>query len=165
MPVKLAVKLADAPLLMHATAVALGDKVALLRGKSGAGKSDLALRFLAGEAGVTQCGGLGAGIAKPRRLVADDQVLLTREGEYLIARAPDTIKGRLEVRGLGIIDVTAVAMGTVCVLVDLVAPSDVLRLPDERYETVLGVQLPVLNLAPFEASAAIKLAIFISRLS
>ena len=161
----MAVKLAGAPLLMHATAVALGDKVALLRGLSGAGKSDLALRFLAGETNVKQCGGLGAGVGKPRRLVADDQVLLTRQGEHLIARAPDTIMGRLEVRGLGIIDVPAIATGTVCVLVDLVAPSDVQRMPDERYETVLGVELPLLSLAPFEASAAIKLAIYISRKS
>ena len=161
--------MADGQLMMHATAVALGDKVALLRGRSGAGKSDLALRFLAGETDAALVAGPVAGpvsgLGRPRRLVADDQVLLTRAGDHLIARAPDTIKGKLEVRGLGIIDVAAVATGAVCVLVDLVAPSDVQRLPDERYETVLGVRLPVLNLAPFEASAAIKLAIYISRKS
>lgn len=151
----------DTGFLMHATAVALGDRAALLRGRPGAGKSDLALRFLADASGAA----LGVDLQRPRRLVADDQVLVSREGERLIARAPDTIKGKLEVRGLGITEVPTVEAATVCLLVDLLAPSAVPRMPDDRFETVLGLQIPVLTLAPFETTAAIKLALALSRKS
>jgi HPr kinase/phosphorylase len=150
----------DPVLAMHATAVALGHRAALLRGRPGSGKSDLALRFLAETANAGQFPALQL----PRSLVADDQVQLTRVGDRLIVRAPDTIKGKLEVRGLGIIKRPAIDAATVCLLVDLVAPSGVPRLPDERFETVLGVQIPVLALNPFEASAPLKLALALSRM-
>ena len=76
-----------APLLMHGTAVAIDGAAVLLRGSSGAGKSDLALRLIDGGA----------------RLVADDRTILFVAKGALHAAAPASIKGLLEVRGLGII--------------------------------------------------------------
>jgi serine kinase of HPr protein (carbohydrate metabolism regulator) len=136
--------------LVHGTCVALGRRAALLRGGSGAGKSDLALRFLSlpTEAGLALS------------LVADDQVEIEANGEQaLIASAPATLAGKLEVRGLGIVTVPHLAEASLVLAVDLVEPGNVPRMPPETAETVsiAGVALPLLRLAPFEASAPLKL--------
>jgi serine kinase of HPr protein (carbohydrate metabolism regulator) len=126
---------------VHGTAVALGEVGVLLRGASGSGKSDLALRLIDGGA----------------RLVADDRTLLRREGGLLLASAPPPIAGRLEVRGIGILAVPSVASCALRLVVDLVAPGAVERLPEPRTARLLGLDLPLISLAPFEASAAAKL--------
>ena len=131
---------------VHATSVALGGDGILLRGPSGSGKSDLALRLI--DAGA--------------RLVADDQTELERIGAVLEMRAPATIAGRLEVRGLGIMRVPSVAVAPLRLVVDLVAPEAVERLPEPEFCTLLGVSLPLLRLAPFAASAAAKLRLALS---
>jgi RNase adaptor protein for sRNA GlmZ degradation len=128
-------------LCIHATCVAVGGAAVLLRGPSGAGKSDLALRLVEGGA----------------RLVADDQVLLAAEHGRLIARAPAPIAGRIEVRGLGIVPVATAAEARVLLVADLVAPEAVERLPEPAQETILGVAIARMALAPFEASAPAKL--------
>src|SRR5437588_5560986 len=94
----------DDRVLMHGTAVAIDGRGVLLRGPSGSGKSDLALRLI--DAGA--------------RLVADDQTELRRDGDAIIARAPPTIAGMIEVRGLGIVRIEALPAAPVALLVDLV---------------------------------------------
>jgi HPr Serine kinase C-terminal domain len=74
-------------LMVHGTVVAIDGGGVLLRGPSGRGKSDLALRLI--DAGA--------------RLVADDQVLLQRSGMQVLARAPAVLAGLLEIRGVGIV--------------------------------------------------------------
>jgi HPr kinase/phosphorylase len=133
-------------LLIHATAVAIataiGPRAVLLRGAPGAGKSDLALRLI--DAGA--------------RLVADDQSELSRRGDALIVRPPATIAGLLEVRGIGIIRLDALAEAAVALIADLVPPEKIERLPAQRRSaTILGLALPLIELAPFEAAAAAKL--------
>ena len=129
------------PVLVHATAVAIDARAILLRGPSGAGKSDLALRLI--DSGA--------------RLVADDQVELRRAGERVLVTAPAALAGLIEVRGVGILRIEAVAEATLVLLVDLVPSAKVDRLPEARCEDVLGVALPSIALSPFEASAAAKL--------
>lgn len=142
--------------LVHGTAVALGDRAALLRGPSGAGKSDLALRTL-----QLPPGGPAGG---PLWLVADDQVLLTRAGDTLRAAAPARLAGLIEVRGLGILAMPHVPSARLVLLVDLVASGQAERLPDPwPYEILAGVGLPVLKLPAFEASAPAKLALALGR--
>ena len=128
-------------LLVHATAIAIDSRAVLLRGASGSGKSDLALRLI--DAGA--------------RLVADDQSELYRRGDAIIARAPATIAGLVEVRGIGIFRLDALAEAPVALIVDLVPSETLERLPVRRSETILGLALPLIALAPFEASAAAKL--------
>ncbi|MEW5963113.1 MAG: HPr kinase/phosphatase C-terminal domain-containing protein [Pseudomonadota bacterium] len=143
--------------LIHASAVAIEDRVALIRGPSGSGKSDLALR----------CLGLATSplVPAPFRLVADDCVLLAREGDALIARPAPTIAGRLEVRGVGIVAVPHLAEGRVRLVVDLCRASDIDRLPDPApLATLAGIDLALVRLAPFEASAPLKLALALTRL-
>ena len=143
--------------LVHGTCVALGGTGALLRGPSGAGKSDLALRFI-------YLARRGPAAIEAPLLVADDQVLLSCAEGRLIARAPDTIRGLLEVRGIGIVEVKPAPEATLALIVDLVAPGDVERMPQVlKMERMLGIDVPVLRLAPFENSAPIKLAAVITR--
>lgn len=126
---------------VHGTAVEIAGVGVLLRGPPGSGKSDLALRLIDGGA----------------LLVADDRTILRREGELLFAAAPPTIAGRLEVRGIGILPVPSVASSVLRLVVDLVATGAVERLPEPRYTRLLGLDLPLIALAPFEGSAVAKL--------
>jgi HPr kinase/phosphorylase len=136
--------------LVHGSCVALGSRAALLRGPSGAGKSDLALRFLALS---------GEGGERPL-LVADDQVFVTPNGNGgLVASAPATIAGKIEVRGLGIIEVPAVGQAELALVCDLVGTKEVPRMPPHPPErtVIAGVHVPLIKLDPFEASAPLKL--------
>lgn len=143
----------DGRLRVHATFVAWpaggvpADEVpalgVLLRGPSGSGKSDLALRLL----------------DRGWRLVADDQCLLSRDGDGVRVEGPETLRGKLEVRGLGIVSIPAPRVGGLRLLVDLVPPDAVERLPGPATESVLGIALPRISLAPFEVSAPVKLAL------
>ena len=133
--------MSDASLLVHATAVAIAGRAILLRGPSGSGKSDLALRLI--DAGA--------------KLVADDQTALSREGAAVVARAPATIAGLIEARGIGILRVEALPAAPLALLVDLVPAERVERLPEPSCETILGLVIPKVAVAPFEASAAAKL--------
>ncbi len=142
-------------LLVHGTTVALGETGVMLRGSSGAGKSDLALRFLADQ------GRWPAGDAR-RALVTDDQTLLTATPDGLVASAPAVIAGKLEVRGVGIIELTVRGPVGLRLIVELVSPGAVERLPEMADSvTLLGCTLPVRRLAPFELSSALKLALLI----
>ena len=132
-------------MLIHATAVAieteLGFRALLLRGRSGSGKSDLALRLI--DAGA--------------RLVTDDQSVLSRRDDMIIVGPPARISGLLEVRGIGITRVEALAEAPVVLIADLVSPDQIDRLPERRREEIFGLSLPVIALTPFEASAPAKL--------
>jgi serine kinase of HPr protein (carbohydrate metabolism regulator) len=130
---------------IHATCVAIEGHAILLRGPSGAGKSDLALRLIDGGA----------------LLVADDRVVLSIERGRLVARAPQAIAGLIEARGLGIIEVPSAESAPVLLVCDLV--DQVERLPEPETTTLAGVPLPLLHLAPFEASAPAKLRFAVRR--
>ena len=128
-------------LLLHATAIAVEGHAVLLCGASGAGKSDLGLRLI--DAGA--------------RLIADDQSELFRRADRVIVRAPETIAGLLEIRGIGIFRLDALAEAPVALLVDLVPAETLERLPARKSRTILGLAIPSIALAPFEASAGAKL--------
>ncbi|HYM03483.1 MAG TPA: serine/threonine protein kinase [Stellaceae bacterium] len=126
---------------VHGTSIALGGDGILLRGPSGSGKSDLALRLI----------DMGA------RLVADDQTeLRIREGKLWMS-APAAIAGLIEVRGLGIMRVPSVGEAALRLVVDLVPSETVERLPALRTCSLLGHEMPLIMLAAFEPSAAAKL--------
>lgn len=142
--------------LVHGTCVALGRRGVLLRGGAGSGKSDLALRFMALPGEGALCPGL----------VADDQVYVSANPDgTLTASAPPTIAGKIEVRGLGIMPVPFLPEAELVLVCDLVGGKDVPRMPPESEKaTVLaGVPLPTLRLAPFEASAPLKLKMALLR--
>ena len=135
-------------ILVHGTTVALEGAGVLLRGPSGSGKSDLALRLIDGGA----------------RLVADDQTELTRSAEGLVARAPATIAGKMEVRGVGIVRMPTDASAPVRLVVDMVPPDRVERLPEREFCEYLQCSLPLLALAPFDASTPAKIRLALASL-
>ena len=129
-----------AMVMVHASCVALGGKGVLLRGAPGAGKSDLALRLI--EEGA--------------RLVADDRVALASNGGRLLAAPPVRIAGLLEVRGIGIVSMDYVPQCPIGLVVDLVAPHAVARMPEAATVELCGHRVRRVALAPFEASAPAK---------
>ncbi|WP_174275086.1 HPr kinase/phosphorylase [Sphingomonas bacterium] len=126
--------------LVHATCVAIGGRGVLLMGPPGAGKSDLALRL----------------IDRGALLVADDAVTLGRDGDALRATCPATIGRRIEVRGVGIVEVAAAAGAPIALGVILDGTPE--RMPPDPLPNTLfeGVEVPQIALAPFEASAPLK---------
>ena len=132
---------------LHASTVALDRRAVLISGPSGSGKSDLALRLL--DRGFT--------------LVSDDRTILRKEGDRLVATAPETIKGKLEIRGIGIVEVDHVADVPVALVVELT--SDIQRLPDDsRDRMILGAAIPLISVDAMTASAPSKVAIALDRL-
>jgi hypothetical protein len=105
--------------------VAIDGRAVLITGPSGSGKSGLALHLIA----------LGA------RLVADDGVILRREGERLLARAPQAIRGLIEVRFVGLLKAEPLDEVPVALVVDL-GTTESERLPPWRTTTIEGVALP-----------------------
>jgi len=125
---------------VHATCIDLGGKGVLLRGPSGSGKSDLALRLIDGGA----------------RLVADDRTDLTLRDDAIIATAPKKLTGKMEVRGLGIVSVDSLPETALALVADLIAPTDVERMPEPAKVDLLGLSVALIRLAPFQASAPAK---------
>lgn len=132
---------------LHATSVAIDGRAVLLCGPSGMGKSDLALRL----------------IDRGAMLVSDDYTRLLEIEGRLFARAPDRIVGMMEVRGLGLVDMPHADNAPVALAVDL--SDDVERMPPETAQrSIAGVAIPVVRLAPFEASAPIKVELAVRTL-
>ena len=125
---------------VHATTVAIDGAGVILRGPSGSGKSDLAIRLIDDGA----------------QLVADDQTVLFVEHGRLMAQPPPEISGKMEIRGVGIVKMGAPAIPPVALVIDLVDVHDVPRMPDFEPIELVGQPVPRIYLSPFELSAAAK---------
>jgi HPr kinase/phosphorylase len=126
--------------ILHASCVAIGGRGVLLTGASGSGKSDLALRL----------------IDRGAMLVADDGVLVRAENGVLMAEAGPNIAGKIEIRGLGIVDLPAVER--VGIALGIMLDQPVPRMPEETpsVRSIEGIELPIIALPPFEASTPVK---------
>ncbi|WP_378946357.1 HPr kinase/phosphorylase [Mesorhizobium sp. ANAO-SY3R2] len=134
-----------APTNMHATAVLLGDRGVLIAGPSGAGKSLLALAL------VEKMRAAG----RFARLVSDDQLFLSAHKGRLLCRAPATIAGLVEIRGLGPTAVEHEAAAAVDLLVRLVPAAVVERFPEAESEIMCGCEIASMTLAEREFAAAV----------
>ena len=132
-----------APPTLHASAVLVGEKGVLIRGVAGSGKSSLVLRLLALDPVATW-------------LVADDRVSLAAHHGRLVAAVPETIAGKLEIRGQGIVERPHVSPAVVRLVVDLLSAAECPRLPedDQMTATVDGVAIPRLMLPVGAADGA-----------
>ena len=137
-------------LRIYGTCVALSGLGVLLRGPSGSGKSDLALRLIDGGA----------------KLVADDHVELSLDAAgRVMARVPKTLAGLLEVRGIGILRMDSIRTAPVGLVVDLTPDDQVERLPEIETCVLLDQHIRRLALAPFHCSTPAKVRLAASRLS
>ena len=118
----------DTKLLLHASCVSWHDRGLLILGASGAGKSTLAVEMMA----------FGAA------LVADDQVILRRDAGTgaVIADCPDSILGRIEARGVGILNAVPHGPVKLALAVDL-SRTEPKRLPDHHKLDLLDRALPL----------------------
>jgi serine kinase of HPr protein (carbohydrate metabolism regulator) len=128
---------------LHASCVAIDGAGILIRGPSGSGKSSLALRLI-DEGGV---------------LVADDQTVVEAADDGIVASAPASIAGRLEVRGLGIVRVEHLPRAKLALIVDLAAADAIARLPEpaELTARLCGRPIDRLSIDPGRADATARL--------
>ena len=127
---------------IHATAIVAGRTGLLFIGPSGSGKSSMAFACLAE----------GHSLGLYTALIADDQVLVRRLGDRLLARAPDSIAGKMELRGSGIVSVDAIDAAVLRFVIMPVDASTCERLPEEGERMMVhdGVSLPLLRI-PLQA--------------
>lgn len=125
--------------LVHATAVEIGGHAIMLRGPSGSGKSDLALRL----------------IDRGAKLISDDIVHIEASGGSLLVTCAPNIAGQIEVRGVGICSVDYVQSAPLRLVVEFASEID--RMPSEQEQTLIhNYAVPLLKLDPFEASSVLK---------
>ena len=110
----------------------------LIEGPADAGKSDLALRAL----------------AHGFRLVADDRVILWTSGGRLFGRAPDTLTGLLEVRGVDVLRTIVIPLCEIVLVAQAGIPE---RIPEPLFANILGLQVPKIILRLGDSSAPAKL--------
>ncbi len=123
----------------------------LILGEPGSGKSTLALRLI-DEPG---CG--ISGVLLHSELVADDQVIVTRDQGSLMASAPATLRGKLEIRGLGIVTLATPPSMPLTLVVKLHDHSAIERLPDPATFDILGMALPLIEIDAKQPSAPARL--------
>ena len=121
--------------------MAVAGRALLIEGPSGSGKSSLALEMM----------------ARGADLISDDQTLLTRQGNRLVADAPTAIRGLIEARGLGLLKVEPAGPSPVIALLDLAHP-ETDRLPPIRKIVVLSIPLILFNnsLSPYLAAGLVQ---------
>jgi serine kinase of HPr protein (carbohydrate metabolism regulator) len=132
---------------LHGTAVEIDGYAVLFTGKSGSGKSDLAMRM----------------IDRGAQLVGDDYVKLEESFGMLHVGPTDRLAGKLEVRGIGIVAVEYCAQSPLILVVELGEDGE--RVPASLPQRELqGWSLPMLRLNGFAASAPIKVAMLLKSL-
>lgn len=124
---------------VHTSCVAIDGRAVLIGGRSGKGKSDLALRL----------------IDRGAHLVSDDYTLVRRVGGQLLASAPPAIAGKIELRGVGIVELPSDNDVPVALFIDLDLEPE--RLPNAEEKRLLaGVSIPVVGLSALEPAAPLK---------
>ena len=138
-------------ILLHATCVAIGGHGVLIMGPPGSGKSDLALRLIDGA---------GCGIGTEfltAKLVSDDQTMVMRRGDRLIGSAPEAIAGKLEIRGLGIVELRYQAESELSLAVTLTPEIERMPVAAEQACDIYGVSLRAVSIEPESPSAPARI--------
>lgn len=138
-------------IFLHGTCVSLGGEGVLILGEPGSGKSALALRL------IDEPGYGISGVLLRSELVADDQVIVTRDQDRLMASAPAALRGKLEIRGLGIVNLATPPAVPLALVVKLQDHAAIERLPDPATFDILGVALPLVEIDGKMPSAPARL--------
>jgi serine kinase of HPr protein (carbohydrate metabolism regulator) len=140
--------------LVNGTGVAWRGLGVLILGPTGAGKSDLTLRLI--DAGAT--------------LIADDVVELKRAGDALLLsfppEGPADLKGKMAVKGLGIVSVPASPPAVpLALVVESTPPAEVTLLPDSLESEWLGLAVTTIRIPLLEPSAPAKVRLALAKLT
>ncbi len=135
-------------MLLYANSVNINGSAVLIRGASGCGKSDLSLRL----------------IDKGAILISDDQTIAVKKNGDIILNAPETILGKIEIRGFGILNIDYIKDTALKLIIDLYPINEIERMPIESYNEILGVKIPILQLNAFEISAVEKINMILNNL-
>lgn len=114
--------------LIHASAVEIGGRAAMIVGPSGSGKSGLALELM----------------SRGARLVSDDSTLAVRRNGRIELSAPDSVRGKIEARSVGILHADAAPSADLAVVVDM-GSCEPERLPPRRTKRVLGLEVDLVR--------------------
>ncbi len=131
--------------LLHGTCVEVSGKAVLITGKPGIGKSSLALQL----------------IDRGAKLVADDQTLLRGERGIIMASPHPTLKGFMEVRGVGICPFPYQEKSPLYLCVNICEEKEPERLPEPTFIEYLGIEIPCLKLVKNDPLNAIKVELTI----
>ena len=131
----------------HSTSVVIEDLGILIRGQSGSGKSDLALRLI--DSGAT--------------LISDDLTICKKIGDYLYLYPHSKTKGLLEVREIGIMTVPYVDNIKLTLVVELVE-KEFERIPGLMTCSILGIKFPKIKIFGKSSSAVAKIKIKLNQI-
>jgi hypothetical protein len=120
----------------HGTAILLGEAGVLLRGASGAGKSQLALAL------VAEAHARGMFV----RLIGDDRVSISAQAGRLVVRGHPAIAGQIEERGTAIVELETAKAAILRFLVDLETDPPRLPLVEAPVTELCGIDLPLLTM-------------------
>lgn len=124
-------------LLLNVTCVAIGGRGLLIEGRPGSGKSSLALALI--DRGAV--------------LVGDDGIALEMRGDRIWAHPPPRIAGRMEVRGVGLVELPATSAP---LALALALTPDAPRTPEARPREIGERSIPVLPFRPGDAIQALR---------
>tara|TARA_B100000963_G_C22546082_1_gene634499 strand:- start:21 stop:449 length:429 start_codon:yes stop_codon:yes gene_type:complete len=131
----------------HSTSVVIEDLGILIRGQSGIGKSDLALRLI--DSGAT--------------LISDDLTICKKIGDYLYLYPHSKTKGLLEVREIGIMTVPYVENIKLTLVVELVE-QEFERIPKMMSCNIFGIKFPKIKIFGKSSSAVAKIKIKLNQI-
>ena len=114
-------------LIMHATCVDINGSGVLIVGRSGSGKSSLAINLLA----------LGS------KLVADDQCELIKNNNRFRVSKPASLPNSIEIRGVGLVSVPMVVETSLDWVVNM-DEAEKERMPDLRFTEIDGYKIPTI---------------------
>lgn len=119
----------------HCSVVTIEDQGILIEGNSGAGKTSLALGLLERAKLFSSKAGF----------VTDDQAFLQEQNGSIIAYAPESIAGKIEIRGFGISEIAHTESCRIDLVVRLVPDEQIVRMPSPQRTELIGIELPLLN--------------------
>ena len=134
---------------VHASCVVVGTAGVLIRGPSGTGKSALALAL------IERFRRIGAYAV----LVSDDRTILIEANGRMLASAPSSIEGLIELRGRGIRNHTHLPSTVVRLIIDLLPEREIERMPDSEALVVRvgNLELPRQSVPEHDVALALPL--------
>ncbi len=132
---------------LHANCLIIGNQGILVCGPSGSGKTSLMLHLIDRATETSQFAAM----------VADDQTLLHNANGRLIGECPIDISGLCEIRGFGIYKNSFVASTVINLVVEIISPEKLARMPLENSRNIKGISLPEISVPQFQLEQSFRI--------